>query len=84
MRRFQSHQHREMQAKAGQETNAQVQRGENGIVVTATCNDTSGASITCLAANGDAGSGAGNTVTVNVNEPFTFLTPLISGFFGGN
>ena len=73
-----------MQAKAGQETNAQVQRGENGIVVSATCNDSTGASILCSVANGQAGSGSGNTVTVNVTEPFTFLTPMISGFFGGN
>ena len=68
--------------RAGQETNAQAQRGENAIVVTASCVDSAGTSIACSAATG--GPGAGNRITVNVDEPFTFLTPLIGGFFGGD
>ncbi|MEX0710414.1 MAG: PKD domain-containing protein [Chloroflexota bacterium] len=68
--------------RAEQETNAQAQRGENAIVVTASCVDSAGTAIDCSAATG--GPGAGNRITVNVDEPFTFLTPVIGGFFGGN
>lgn len=69
-------------SRAQQETNAQAQRGENAITVTASCVNSAGTSIACSAATG--GPGAGNRITVNVNEAFTFLTPLIGGFFGGN
>jgi Flp pilus assembly protein TadG len=70
---------------ARQETNAQGQRGEaaTGIVVSATCANPAGTTIPCTSATGG-GTGAGNTITVNVNESFTFLTPLISGAFGGS
>lgn len=68
--------------RAQQETNAQAQRGENAISVTTSCADQSGTPIACSLATG--GAGSGNRITVNVNEPFTFLTPLIGGFFGGN
>ncbi len=30
------------------------------------------------------GGGAGNTLTVTLNEPFSFFTPFIGGFFGGD
>jgi Flp pilus assembly protein TadG len=73
-----------MQAKAGQETNSQGQRGENATVITAVCKDSATPPNTVLCSAASGGAGSGNTVTVNVNEPFTFLTPLISGFFGGN
>lgn len=69
-------------SRARQETNAQAQRGENAITVTTTCATGSGTAIDCSLATG--GAGPGNRLTVNVNEPFTFLTPLMSGFFGGN
>jgi len=68
---------------ARQESNAQSQAGEAaaGIVVSATCADSAGATITCVSAAGG-GSGAGNTITVNVREAFTFLTPLVNNAFG--
>jgi PKD repeat protein len=69
-------------SRARQETNAQAQGGENPISVTTSCADQSGTALACSLATG--GAGAGNRITVNVNEPFTFLTPLIGGFFGGN
>ncbi len=69
-------------ANARQETNAQAQRGENSIVVTKACFTSGGATLDCTLAS--SGSGGGNRITVSVNEPFTFLTPLMSNFFGGN
>jgi PKD repeat protein len=68
--------------RAEQETNAQAQRGENAITVTTSCADPAGTTIACSAATG--GPGAGNRITVFVDESFTFLTPLIGGFFGGD
>jgi Flp pilus assembly protein TadG len=70
---------------AKQETNSQGQGGEaaGGISVSATCADGVGTTITCASAAGG-GTGAGNTITVKVNESFTFLTPLITGFFGNS
>ncbi len=68
-------------AKARQETNAQAQRGESAIVVTASCADSAGTVLaSCDLATGGA-LGAGNTIRVNVNEPFTFLTPLVASYF---
>ena len=69
-------------AAARQETNAQAQRGENSVVVTKACFTSGGAALDCTLAS--SGSGGGNRITVSVNEPFTFLTPLMSNFFGGN
>ena len=69
-------------SRAQLETNAQAQRGENAITVATACTDSAGMTIACSAATG--GPGAGNRITVYVNEAFTFLTPLIGGFFGGN
>jgi PKD repeat protein len=72
----------EMADAAVRETSSQAQRGENAVTLTTACANQVGTSIACSSATG--GAGAGNTITVRVNEPFTFLTPLISGFFGGN
>jgi PKD repeat protein len=64
-----------------QETNSQKQPGESAIVVTTSCkNSAGGALASCALATGGA-AGAGNTITVNVNERFTFLTPLIGAMF---
>ena len=69
-------------SRAQQETNAQAQRGESAITVTTSCADPAGTTIACSAATG--GAGAGNRITVNVNEAFNFLTPMVGGFFGGS
>lgn len=69
-------------ASVQRETNAQAQRGEGTVAVTATCANPAGTTIACALATG--GAGPGNTVTVGVNRPFTFLTPLVNGFFGGS
>lgn len=68
-------------ATVQRETNAQAQRGEGTAAVATTCQNPAGTVIACTLATG--GAGPGNTVTVNVNRPFTFLTPLVNGFFGG-
>jgi PKD repeat protein len=67
-----------------QETNVQQQGGENPITVTAACADPSGNPLVggCAAAPG--GGGIGNSITVNVAEPFTFVTPVIGGFFNNS
>ena len=68
-------------SRALQETNAQAQRGESAITVTAKCNDSAGTALaSCSLATGGA-AGAGNSITVNVNEPFTFMTPMVTAFF---
>lgn len=72
----------EMTNAALRETSSQGQGGENPLTLSAACANPFGATIACSAATG--GAGAGNTITVGVNEPFSFLTPLINGFFGGN
>jgi PKD repeat protein len=61
------------------ETSSQAQRGETAIAVSATCADAAGATLACSQATG--GPGAGNRITVNVTERFTFLTPFVNGFF---
>ena len=70
-----------MTARAQAEKNAQAQRGEAAVTLTTACADQTGASIACSAAAG--GAGAGNTITVTLDEPFTFLTPVVNGVFGG-
>ena len=60
-------------AAARRETNAQGQTGEHPLIVTATCATSLGAPIACVDAQG--GSGVGNTVTVKVDEAFSFMTP---------
>lgn len=69
-------------ARVEQEANVQGQRGAGAPVVTTACADQLGGSIACSAATG--GAGPGNTITVGVRVPFTFLTPLMNGFFGGS
>jgi PKD repeat protein len=71
-----------IRAAVGRETNAQAQRGESALTVTTSCADSAGTPLACSLATG--GSGAGNTITVKVNEPFTFLMPFVDGFFGNN
>ncbi len=67
---------------ATQEADAQAQAGEGTLGVTTSCADPTDAPISC--ANALGGSGTGNTITVSVSEPFTFLTPLINNMFGGS
>ncbi len=70
-----------MTTRAMREANVQGQAGESTLVVAAVCANSAGTTIACVDAAG--GGGAGNTVTVNVTEHFSFLTPLINTFFGG-
>ncbi len=71
-----------MQARAVQEKNAQSQ-GEGPLdPIITSCANQAGTTIACAAAPG--GAGAGNTLTVTVRQPFTFLTPLINDMFGGS
>ena len=72
----------EIAGAADRETNSQGQAGESTISLTTVCANALGAPIACSAATG--GTGAGNTVTVSLSEPFTFLTPLVDNFFGNN
>ena len=46
------------------------------------CATPTGTTIACNLATG--GAGPGNSVTVTVNRPFSFLTPIMNGFFGGS
>ena len=70
-----------MQARAVQEKNAQTQ-GEVALdPISAVCKDTVGSTITCAAAAG--GTGAGNIITVTATQPFSFITPFMTNFFGG-
>ncbi|HEY7130946.1 MAG TPA: PKD domain-containing protein [Candidatus Limnocylindrales bacterium] len=62
------------------EKSSQLQRGESTVVVTETCANAAGGTILCSAASG--GTGAGNTITVNVRAPFNFLTPFIGSVLG--
>ena len=68
-----------IRTRAGVEKNVQGQGGENALTVTTECRTPAGTIIDCVDAPG--GTGAGNTLTVMVEEPFDFLTPLINGFF---
>lgn len=71
-------------AVAAQETNVQSQGGESALTVTVICfNPTSPNTPIDCAANGPGGAGIGNQVRVTATESFSFLTPLISDFFGG-
>jgi len=71
-----------MTARANQERNSQGQAGEGAFTLTTECRNQSGTVIACSAAPG--GSGPGNTITVILQSPFNFMTPLINGFFGGS
>ena len=63
------------------ESNVQAQSGEGAVTATASCVDSFGTSLACSSALG--GTGAGNRVTVNVGETFSFFTPLIGSFWPG-
>jgi Flp pilus assembly protein TadG len=70
-------------ARVGLEANTQAQRGaQSPLTTTASCADNLDASVACSSAA--AGVGRGNTIRVNVSQPFTFFTPLINGFFNNN
>jgi PKD repeat protein len=71
-----------MTAYARRETNSQGQGGESALAVATSCANSASVTIACTAAAG--GSGTGNSVTVAVREQFSFLTPIIGAFFGGN
>lgn len=75
-----------MLSRANAERNSQTQSGQQNTLtssnVSAACKTPGGSSISCSAASG--GSGTGNTLTVSVNTPFTFLTPFITNLFGGS
>ena len=71
-------------AAVQREANVQAQGGENTglLTVAVACQDPSSAAVACSSAIGAAG--IGNRVVVSVAEPFTFLTPVIANFFGGD
>jgi PKD repeat protein len=62
------------------EKNAQAQVGENAINLATSCANEFGVAISCALAEG--GTGSGSTITVTVNEPFRFLTPVIGAILG--
>jgi PKD repeat protein len=71
-------------AAAKQETDAQAQGGESAIQIPApVCKDPAGTVIACSTAK-DLGSGPGNTITVTVNETFSFITPFVNNFWANN
>jgi Flp pilus assembly protein TadG len=70
-----------MMAAALRETNTQAQAGETPIVIPSpVCKDAAGTVIDCVDAT-TGGDGPGNTVTVTVQEDFSFFTPFINGFW---
>jgi PKD repeat protein len=72
-------------AAAQGQQNVQGQGGESPITTTSvnvSCADQSGVTIACATAGG--GSGTGNTVTVDVTEQFTFVTPWVNSIFSGS
>ena len=70
-----------MQARAVQEKNSQTQ-GEAALdPIGAACRTPAGTAVACGAAAG--AGGAGNILTVTVTQDFSFLTPLVTNFFGG-
>ena len=67
--------------RANQETNVQQQRGEGALNIAVACHRADdGATLPCSSAFVP---GLGSTITVNVSEPFTFFTPLMSNLFPG-
>jgi len=70
-----------MQARAVQEKNSQTQGEAPLEPIDATCTTPAGTVIACSAAAG--AGGAGNILTVTVTQRFTFITPLVTQFFGG-
>lgn len=63
-----------------QETNVQQQRGESPLSVDVTCRPSDNNQLV-LPCNAAYANGLGSTVTVRVEESFSFLTPLINGMF---
>lgn len=72
-----------IQAAANQETDVQAQGGESPLQFVIVCKDPAGTVIACSTAK-DLGSGPGNTVTLTVNEPFSFLTPFMNNFWSNS
>jgi Flp pilus assembly protein TadG len=66
---------------ASREANVQAQRGQSTISATSSCTTSAGVTLACSAAQG--GAGAGNRITVNVSEKFTFFAPMINAFWAG-
>ena len=72
-------------AAAVRETNVQAQGGAGSLTVSdPTCYLLGSSTIIDCRAASNFAPGIGNQVTVSVAQPFTFLTPLISGVFGGS
>src|SRR6188508_1142773 len=69
----------DIQDRAAAEANVQGQQGEGSLTVSTVCRNPAGTVIACAAAPG--GAGAGNTLTVSVERPFGFVTPLVDQFF---
>ena len=78
-----------MLARANAERNSQSQAGQQNSLtypenLTTNCATPSDPPVPISCALSPGGGGAGNTLTVTLRAPFTFLTPLIGGFFGGS
>jgi PKD repeat protein len=75
-----------MLARANAERNTQAQAGQQNVLTAGdlqtTCADSLGQPLPCDQAPG--GVGSGNTLTVTITAPFSFLAPLVNGFFGNN
>lgn len=74
-----------MLARANTERNAQSQTGQQDVLaypanLSTSCANPGGTPISCADAPG--GPGAGNTLSVTLDVPFQFITPLIGNFFG--
>lgn len=68
-----------------QDMDAQSQTGAGSITIPdAVCNDAGGTVMDCADAATVNATGQGNTVTVTVQEPFSFLTPFVNNFLGGS
>src|SRR4051794_20843856 len=74
-----------MLAKANAERNGQSQAGQVNTLsssnMSTACKTSTGTSMSCADAKG--GSGAGNTLTVSIDAPFSFITPFVDALFSG-
>jgi hypothetical protein len=77
--------HNAVVAAAEREINAQAQGGAGTLTVSGPdCFvPSTSAPIDCRLASTSIATGIGNQVTVSVDQPFTFLTPLVGELFGG-
>jgi hypothetical protein len=77
--------HNAVVAAAEREINAQTQGGAGTLTVSGPdCFvPSTSAPIDCRLASTSIATGIGNQVTVSVDQPFTFLTPLVGELFGG-